>query len=309
MSKLSKKLKSFLENNLLVIYGGTIVVLVGVVWSVFDAIYDLREQELQLKSDKAINLLDEERSRIRIKLDGKVDYLDVDDIFVDGAKIPNSYSKLKSSPFAIPNFSGSENWKWKETNSYEVLKDMDRNNLMFSNELDEIFKLDKFHSYEKNESYQIGNEGKKIYLRPYIRFQFTSKNDFQEIYDSFKELSKESAKNGKKEISVFDLELDKKTMFNVFFNAFTLEKETRVSDYFGKLNESEYYFDRNKFLISGYYDFPKDLNNKIEKLYLLRMGFLRDEGIYLVQFHIPIKEDYEELKIFNTIIHGFKIVK
>jgi hypothetical protein len=312
MSKFSKKLKSYLKNNPFVIYLSSLVFIVSVVWYIFEVKYDLKEKELQIMYDKRVDLLDTERSRISIRLNGKIDYLDIDDIFVDGSEVPDDYLILGDTPFAITPFYGDDKWEWKESNSREIVEEFFPDDEL-KPEVKELLELNKFYSYQKKEMDTLRFESGYSYLRPRIAFQFYSKNDLVNMNLKAEEIllddeTTADAETNNEKLDKPDFQMSESEMFNLFFHMFSVQNSSGISEVYGKMNETEYLFNKNVYLIYGYYNFKEDLNRSIKKFYVLRMGFLREEGVYAIDFNMPVKEDYSELKILNTLLHGFKII-
>jgi hypothetical protein len=324
MAKRKETLKNFLETNPVALYFSSIVVISGVIFSIAHFIFrnkqEVYEEKLKLEYQRKMDLLDEERSRIVVKIGNEKETFDFNEVFIEGSELPTKYKKLEGSPFALPQCYTESNWSWKKTNFAQILADIEPD-VQPEPQLVQLLSTTIVHAFEKNEVFEMKIRNRRIHLRPRITFEFTSRKQFSEQISGMEDVTKggkipfwenedgsplivDTSKN-----SLRKVEDNEVTYFNVFFNLFTSQKDSRMTDYLGEFIISDYYFNKDVFLINGYYNIAKATNNKLEKFYCLQLGLKRKEGVYLINFNMPVSNNYQEVRLLNTLVHGLKIIK
>src|SRR5690554_78732 len=306
-----QKIKKHLP-TLVVSFFSSIAVLYSYFENHYDNIISVKTQELELDYQKEINLLDLERSRIVIEIGEEKSIFDFDGLFVDGSNISNNYIKLEGSPFAVPKFHSSDAWEWQKTNLAQLAANQ---GLEPPPDVREFFKMSKLNAFIKDEYFDLTIREKKISLQPMITFEHSNTESIKTIMKKFIEQNKNNETfSDITEENIDDLidesiNGDGDFLFNSFFNVFSTQKDHRISDHFGKLVNTEYYFNKNVFLINGYYNVEEASNNKLKKWYILRLGIMKENDFYVISFNVPVDENYTDLKLFNTLVHGVKIIK
>lgn len=74
------------------------------------------------------------------------------------------------------------------------------------------------------------------------------------------------------------------------------------------LQATDYSFHENIFSVQGYYEIPRE-NMSPLRLQMVSMGFKTDEGIYTMDFRVPIEDDHKDAQRLLTLIKTTKILK
>lgn len=80
---------------------------------------------------------------------------------------------------------------------------------------------------------------------------------------------------------------------------------------YGSFKSTDYTFTQNAFSIQGYYDLTSvsGLQSKIKRIYRLQIGFMREDGLYLIGFVYPANNDFAEFHQLMSLIDGVRIVR
>jgi hypothetical protein len=105
------------------------------------------------------------------------------------------------------------------------------------------------------------------------------------------------------------IEVDK---LGVFLALFSQPGVAGQASPFGKFTPTNYTFKDKMFTIQGYFDL-KDVKGiqagSITRIYFLRIGMLRDDGIYAMGYTYPADNDFTGLHQAMSLIDGVRILK
>jgi hypothetical protein len=287
----------------------------------YDIKYEIDRKNDLLELNNSKDSLDLERSRIKLTISNKISTFDFDKIFIEPTEINNSLIQIGNTPFFINHFNGNEEWSWKKSNSREIMYDYNPyilNNYANHTLLDLVDELSDLYAYERKGRYIIKLDSITLNIRPRITFETTSFDKIKEFYNYLKIHMDNTGINLITKDTIQDLNSAHKKLsflttkngyFHYFLQTFNYEKETQLGQFLGEYNISEYYFNKDEFLINGYYVINNENYNEFRKLYLLLIGFMKNEKFYYVKYNIPIKDDINDVKLLNSIIHGFRILK
>ena len=177
------------------------------------------------------------------------------------------------------------------------------------------------NTFQKNSVFEISIDNRKLLLRPRVNFEYDSRDQFEDMllhlfyhYDSAYAIAADSSTvmldniySRKSEVEEFVN--NENTYFTFFLDAFNSQNEFTQLGFLGDFHTSDYYFNKNVFLINGYYNIDKSVSADLKRWYIMKIGVKFEDGFYFINFNLPIRDDFNDIKLLNSLIQGVKIVK
>lgn len=178
-------------------------------------------------------------------------------------------------------------------NELVILQDNDLKRFEnYLNNIDSIFK----NSYKSRIINDITELKEEISLDKYNK-------SIQESLDKIQD----SIKNHLDSINLMNEYIYSLNKLEIFINLFSKYSKTTLSPIFGIFKENTYSFDKNAYLIKGYYDLSQ-YNQEIKRLYIIEIGVRNDNGIYMIKLIVPKENISDDFGAFLSMLQGVKII-
>ncbi len=117
------------------------------------------------------------------------------------------------------------------------------------------------------------------------------------------EKARRDADKAKREVEPTKVEPNRLETFVGLFSELAVENPG-----LGPLKPTSYSFNTNSFSVQGYFELPPASKSKVQRIYVLRVAVMRQEGVYLLGFIYPFDGSSTDLKELMSLVDGVRVI-